>query len=111
MLADTATAGAVSLAGAASIWTVAGLAFFYFCAMGLIFPNTMHEAVHPLPEIAGIASAILLASQMLFGAVGGALGAALTRDASPLGEAEVMTVGALAAGALYALWLRPHVEA
>jgi len=102
---------AVSLAGAASIAAVVGLAFFYFCAMGLIFPNAMHEAVHPLPEIAGIASAILLASQMLCGALGGALGAALTRDASPLGVAEVMTGAALAAGAIYALWLRPHVEA
>ncbi len=69
--------------------------------MGLIFPNAMHEAVHPLPEIAGIASAILLASQMLGGALGGALGAALYRDASPLGVAEVMSGAALTAAALY----------
>ena len=102
---------AVSLAGAASIAAVAALSFFYFLAMGLIFPNAMHEAVHPLPEIAGMASAILLASQMLFGAIGGSLGAAFYRDASPLGIAEVMTGASLAAGALYALWLRPHVEA
>ena len=99
-----------SLAGVASIAVVAGLSFFYFLAMGLIFPNAMHEAVHPLPEIAGMASAILLASQMLFGALGGALGAALYRDASPVGIAEVMTVAALAAGALYARWLRPGLE-
>jgi DHA1 family bicyclomycin/chloramphenicol resistance-like MFS transporter len=79
--------------------------------MGIIFPNAMQEAVQPLPDIAGVASAVLLASQMLFGALGGALGAALTRGASPLGVAEVMTVAALAAGALYGAWLRPHVEA
>jgi DHA1 family bicyclomycin/chloramphenicol resistance-like MFS transporter len=102
---------AVSLGGVASIATVAGLSFFYFLAMGLIFPNAMHEAVHPLPEIAATASAILLASQMLFGALGGALGAALYRDASPLGIAEVMTGAALIAAALYALWLRPRIEA
>jgi len=100
----------VSAAGMASIAAVAGLSFAYFLAMGLIFPNAMHEAVHPLPEIAGMASAVLLASQMLFGALGGTLGAALYRDASPQGVAEVMTAGALLAGALYALWLRPHVE-
>ena len=99
-----------SLAGIASIAVVAGLSFFYFLAMGLIFPNAMHEAVHPLPEIAGIASAILLASQMLGGSAGGALGAALYRDASPLGVAEVMTGAALTAAALYALWLRPSIE-
>ena len=100
-----------SLAGLASIPVVAGLSFVYFAAMGLIFPNAMHEAVHPLPEIAGIASAILLASQMLGGSAGGALGAALYRDASPLGVAEVMTGAALTAAALYALWLRPSIEA
>ena len=102
---------AVSLAGFASIWVVVGLGFVYFSAMGLIFPNAMHEAVHPLPEIAGVASAVLLSSQMLLGALGGALGAALHRGASPLGIAEVMTGASLAAGALYAIWLRPHVEA
>ena len=85
---------------------MAGLAFLYFCAMGLIFPNAAQEAVHPLPEIAGMASAILLAGQMLCGA----LGAALYRNASPLGIAEVMTVASLAAGALDAFWLRPSIE-
>ena len=100
----------VSLAGIDSFAIVTGLAFFYFVAMGLIFPNAAYEAVHPLPDIAGMASAILLSSQMLFGALGGALGATLYRDASPLGIAEVMTVAALTAGALYFLWLRPVIE-
>ena len=101
----------VSLAGLGSPGTVAGVAFFYFVSMGIIFPNAMHEAVHPLPDIAGMASAILLSSQMLFGAFGGALGAALYQNASPLGIAAVMTGAATLAGALYALWLRPGVEA
>ena len=101
----------VSLAGLGSAPTVAGLAFFYFLAMGVIFPNAMHEAVHPLPDIAGMASAVLLSSQMVFGALGGALGAALYRHASPLGIAAVMTGAAILAGALYALWLRPSLEA
>ncbi len=109
-LAAVALLGA-SLAGLGSAGLVAGLAFFYFLAMGIIFPNAMHEAVHPLPEIAAMASAVLLSSQMLFGALGGALGASLYRDASPLGIAAVMTGAATLAGALYALWLRSSVEA
>ncbi len=108
-LAALALLGA-SLAGLGPAPAIAGLAFFYFLAMGIIFPNAMHEAVHPLPDIAGMASAVLLSGQMLFGALGGALGAALYRDASPLGIAAVMTGAAILAGALYALWLRPHVE-
>ncbi len=114
-LATTALAAlallAASLAGLASVWTITGLSFFYFLAMGLIFPNAMQEAVQPLPRIAGMASAVLLASQMLCGALGGALGAALYRDASPSGIALVMTAAAWVAAAIYALWLRPHVEA
>ena len=109
-LAALALLGA-GLAGFASAGLVAGLAFFYFLAMGIIFPNAMHEAVHPLPEIAAMASAVLLSSQMLFGALGGALGAALYRSASPIGIATVMTGAAILAGALYTLGLRPHVEA
>ncbi len=109
VLAALALLGA-SLAGQGSAGFVAGLAFVYFLAMGIIFPNAMHEAVHPLPEIAAMASAVLLSSQMLFGALGGALGAALYRNASPLGIAAVMTGAATLAGALYVLWLRPRIE-
>jgi DHA1 family bicyclomycin/chloramphenicol resistance-like MFS transporter len=100
-----------SLAGLASLAVVALLSFAYFLAMGLIFPNAMHEAVHPLPEIAGMASAILLSCQMLIGALGGTLGAAFFQDASIPGVAGVMTCAAATAAALYALWLRPLVEA
>jgi DHA1 family bicyclomycin/chloramphenicol resistance-like MFS transporter len=107
-LAALALLGA-GLAGLASAGLVAGLAFIYFLAMGIIFPNAMHEAVHPLPDIAAMASAVLLSSQMLFGALGGALGAALYRNASPTGIAAVMTGASILAGALYTLRLRPSV--
>jgi len=83
----------------------------YISSFGLVFPNAAHEAVQPLPEIAGLASAILVATQMLFGALGGAAAAALYRHASPLSIGEVMSVGTLLASALYAFWLRPGVEA
>jgi MFS transporter, DHA1 family, multidrug resistance protein len=28
----------------------------FISAFGLVFPNAVHEAIHPLPEIAGLAS-------------------------------------------------------
>ncbi len=82
----------------------------YISSFGLVYPNAAHEAVHPLPEIAGVASAVLLAVQMLFGALGGTAAAALYRDASPTGIGAVMSGAALTAVALYAFWLRPKVD-
>jgi DHA1 family bicyclomycin/chloramphenicol resistance-like MFS transporter len=102
---------AVSVAGLGSTFVVVGIVLVYISSFGLIFPNASHEAVQPLPDIAGVASAILLSAQMLLGALGGALGAAFYRDASPLGIGLVMSVSALAAAALYAFWLRPSIEA
>ena len=113
--------GAIALAGLTVL--VAGIAghppvvfvvapvMIYISAFGLVMPNAVHEAIHPLPDIAGIASAVLVSAQMLFGAVGGSLAAALYRDASPLAIGLVMSAGGLAAGLIYLLWLRPGVEA
>jgi DHA1 family bicyclomycin/chloramphenicol resistance-like MFS transporter len=101
---------AVGLAGAGSALIVAGVVMVYISSFGLIYPNAAHEAVHPLPEIAGLASAVLITTQMLFGALGGVLAAALYRDASPLALGAIMSAAALAAAALYAFWLRGKVE-
>ena len=101
---------AVGLAGGGSALVVAGIVMVYISSFGLVFPNAAHEAVHPLPEIAGVASAVLVATQMVFGALGGAISAALYRDGSPLSIGLVMSASALTAGALYALWLRRIIE-
>ena len=102
---------AVSLARPDSPFVVAALVMVYISTFGLVFPNAVHEAIHPLPEIAGVASAVVQSIQMLFGAVGGVVAAALYRDGSPLSIGLVMSAGALGALILYALWLRPRVEA
>jgi DHA1 family bicyclomycin/chloramphenicol resistance-like MFS transporter len=102
---------AIGLDGGGSPLMVAAPVMVYISCFGLVFPNASHEAVQPLPEIAGDASAVLVATQMLFGALGGVAAAALYRNASPLSIGVVMTVGALAASALYAFWLRPGVQA
>lgn len=101
---------AVSLAGASSPLVVAALVMVYISTFGLVFPNVVHESIHPLPEIAGVASAVVQSIQMLFGAIGGLAAAALYRDGSPLSIGLVMAVGAICALALYRIWLRPRVE-
>jgi DHA1 family bicyclomycin/chloramphenicol resistance-like MFS transporter len=100
---------AISLTGRPPAIAVAGLIVFYVIAFGLTSPNASHEAMQPLPDLAGFASAIMLCAQMMFGAIGGSVAAALYRGGSPLAIAEVMCVGALSACALYFLWLRPRV--
>ena len=101
---------AVGIAGLGSALLVAALVMIFISAFGLVFPNAVHEAVHPLPEIAGLASAVVTTTQMLFGALGGVAAAALYRDASPTALGAIMSGAALAGCALYAFWLRGKVE-
>ncbi len=63
-----------------------------------------------MPEIAGLASAVVTTVQMLFGALGGLASAALYHEASPTALGAIMSASALAAWALYAFWLREKVE-
>jgi MFS transporter, DHA1 family, multidrug resistance protein len=101
---------AVGLAGVGSALIVAVLVMVFVSAFGLVFPNAVHEAIHPMPEIAGLASAVVTTVQMLFGAVGGLASAALYHEASPTALGAIMSASALAAWALYAFWLRGKVE-
>jgi MFS transporter, DHA1 family, multidrug resistance protein len=101
---------AITFAGAASPFPVAAAVMVYITIFGLIFPNAVHEAIHPLPEIAGVASAVVQTVQMLFGALGGMVAATIYRDGSPLAIGLVMSAGSLVAAAIYAVWLRSAVE-
>ena len=100
---------AASLSGVRSTLIIAALVMVYITIFGLIFPNAVHEAIHPLPEIAGVASAVVQTIQMLFGALGGIVAAALYRNGSPLSIALVMSVGAICAFGLYFGLLRARV--
>jgi DHA1 family bicyclomycin/chloramphenicol resistance-like MFS transporter len=100
----------VGLVGAGSALVDAALVMVFISAFGLVFPNAVHEAIHPLPQIAGLASAVVTTTQMLFGALGGVASAALYRDASPTALGAIMSAAALSAGALYAFWLRRKVD-
>ena len=91
---------AIGLAGLGSALIVAALVMIFILAFGLVFPNAVHEAIHPLPEIAGLASAVVTTTQMLFGALGGLAAAALYRDASPTALGAIMSAAALSGSAL-----------
>jgi DHA1 family bicyclomycin/chloramphenicol resistance-like MFS transporter len=101
---------AVGLAGVGSAFIVAALVMVFISAFGLVFPNAVHEAIHPLPKIAGLASAVVTTTQMLLGALGGVASAALYRNASPTALGAIMSAAALSAAALYVFWLRKRVQ-
>ena len=78
-----------------------------FC-FGLIAPNAKHGALQPLPEVAGVAAAVLGFTQM---AIGGTLASALVaffydgRTATAM--TSIMSLFALASFAAYATIVRP----
>jgi len=78
-----------------------------FC-FGLIAPNAKHEALQPLPEVAGVAAAVLGFTQMLLGGtLASALVAFLYDGRTATAMTSVMTLFALASLATYAIIVRP----
>jgi DHA1 family bicyclomycin/chloramphenicol resistance-like MFS transporter len=77
-----------------------------FC-YGLVAPNAAHGALHPLPEIAGIAGASLGFFQMAGGAAASALVAVFNDGRSPLSMTLTMAGCALGASLLYAFMVLP----
>jgi len=78
------------------------LACVGFLGQGVVRPNAVQGALEPMPEIAGVASAILSGVQMLTGALASAAVAALFDGRSALAMTGPMTVCALLAAAVYA---------
>lgn len=78
-----------------------------FC-FGLIAPNAKHGALQPLPEVAGVAAAVLGFTQMLLGGtLASALVAFLYDGRTATAMTSVMTLFALASFAAYANIVRP----
>ncbi|WP_199317138.1 multidrug effflux MFS transporter [Chroococcidiopsis sp [FACHB-1243]] len=78
-----------------------------FC-FGLITPNTKHGALQPLPEVAGVAAAVLGFTQMLLGGTfASALVAFLYDRRTATAMTGVMTLFALAAIAAHTIIVRP----
>jgi MFS transporter, DHA1 family, multidrug resistance protein len=77
-----------------------------FC-VGLVGPNSTQGALHPLPDIAGIASAILSSTRMMTGALASILIALFYDGRSAWAMGEMMSLFSLAALALYWFMVRP----
>ena len=97
----------VTLGGVASVATLLPLFALNNFSLGLITPNATHGALHPMPDIAGVASAVLSGLRMLLGATASALVAFLFNGQSAIAVTGVMAGFAFASLAVYLLVVRP----
>ena len=80
-------------------------------ATGVTRPNAAQGALEPVPEIVGVASALLSALQMLVGAVASALAASLFDGRSAVAMTGVMAACSVSAALVYVLVVRPAERA
>lgn len=98
---------ALSVCGAARLGIVAPLLFATTFGSSLVAPNSTMAALHPLPEVAGTASSIIIGVQWMVGAAAGALAGLLFDGRTPRGLGMVMSGFALATLAVYFIYVRP----
>jgi len=89
-----------TVAGVLSVGLLVPLAAIGTVGQGIARPHTAQGALEPLPEIAGVASAVLSGAQMLAGASVSAVVAALFDEHSSLAMAAPIAACALAAVAV-----------
>ena len=98
---------AFTLAGRLPAVVLVPVAAVGFMGQGIVRPNAVQGALEPMPEIAGVASAVLSAVQMVMGATASALVAALFERLSALAMTGIMSFAAVASAAIYAGLVRP----
>jgi DHA1 family bicyclomycin/chloramphenicol resistance-like MFS transporter len=98
---------ALTLVGAVRVWTLVPLVVVGFVGQGIVRPNAVQGALEPLPEIAGVASAVVSALQMIVGAVASATVAAWFDGRSALAVTATMAVTAAVSATVYATVVRP----
>jgi MFS transporter, DHA1 family, multidrug resistance protein len=98
---------ALTLAGVLRVELIVPLAIVGFVGQGIVRPHTSQGALEPMPEIAGVASAVLSAVQMVFGALASAAVAALFDGTSAIAMTAPMAVCAALAVTIYTGWVRP----
>lgn len=97
----------LTLVGAIRVWVLVPLTVVGFVGQGIVRPNAVQGALEPLPEIAGVASAVLSALQMLVGALASATVAAWFDGRSALAVTATMAVTACVSAGVYATVVRP----
>jgi DHA1 family bicyclomycin/chloramphenicol resistance-like MFS transporter len=77
-----------------------------FC-LGLVGPNTNQGAMHPMPDIAGVAAALLGSGRMMVGAMASVLVSILFDGRTAHAMGLTMSIFSLASLAVYFLFVRP----
>ena len=88
-------------------WLLVPLVVVSFVGHAIVRANAVQGALEPLPEIAGVASAVLTGLQMVFGALASAVAAALFDGRSALAMTGTMAISASAALCVYVVLVRP----
>jgi DHA1 family bicyclomycin/chloramphenicol resistance-like MFS transporter len=92
----------ISFTSAASVTTILPLLVVNTFSVGFIGPNATQGVMHPVPDIAGVASAVLGSMRMLTGALAGVIVAFLFDTHTAHAMSESMTFFSLASLAVYA---------
>jgi MFS transporter, DHA1 family, multidrug resistance protein len=98
---------ALTLLGAITPAVLVGLAVVGFVGQGIVRPNAVQGALEPVPESAGVASAVVSGLQMLVGGISSAIVAAWFDGKSAISVTAMMAVTALMSATVYALVVRP----
>ncbi len=98
---------ALSLAGMTRLVTLVPLLTISALGYGLITPNATQGALQPLPEVAGVAAAVLSLLMMLTGAFAGMIVSSLFDGRTAHAMTEVMAVFSMGALVLYLTFVRP----
>ncbi len=97
----------LSVIGALHVATIVPLAVLGFIGHGMVRPNVVQGALEPVPEVAGVASALMSAVQMVTGATASALVSTLFDGHTARSMTGVMALCACGAASVYVLVVRP----
>ncbi len=98
---------ALSLLGLIRIASLIPLLLIGMFGYGLITPNATQGALQLLPEVAGMASAVLSLLMMLTGALAGSISASLFDGRTAFAMTGAMALFSVGALAIYLLYVRP----
>jgi DHA1 family bicyclomycin/chloramphenicol resistance-like MFS transporter len=88
-------------------WLLVPLVVLSHVGQGVVRPNASQGALEPMPDIAGVASAVLTGLQMLVGALASGIAASLFDGRTARAMTGTMVICSLGAAAVYALVVRP----
>ncbi len=100
----------VTATGHAAAQTLFPCLFLCTFSAGLVAPNSAHGCLHPMPKIAGVASAVLTFTQMLVGAASSAIVAFLYDERTAFAMTGVMFAFICSAVLVYFIVVAPAEE-